>query len=89
MVAVLALARPVPAIVTAARVRLNAISARTSQAAFAVNTPGAGGEERVEPVRVEQGRLVPGLVVQLWDPPDDQPCDDVFILLPGGERGEP
>ena len=39
IVAVVALLRPVPApaMVAAARVRLNAITARTSQAAFAVN----------------------------------------------------
>jgi len=39
MVAVVALARPAPAMVAAARVRLNAMTARTSQAAFAVKTP--------------------------------------------------
>ena len=39
IVAVVALARPAPAMVAAARVRLNSITARTSQAAFAVNTP--------------------------------------------------
>ena len=39
IVAVVALASPVPAIVAAARVRLNAMSARTSHAAFAVHTP--------------------------------------------------
>src|SRR5450830_93905 len=39
MVAVVALAMPAPAMVAAARVRLNAMTARTSQAAFAVNTP--------------------------------------------------
>ena len=37
MVAVVALASPVPAIVAAARVRLNSMTANTSQAAFAVN----------------------------------------------------
>jgi len=39
MVAVVALAGPVSAMVAAARARLKAIPARTSQAAFAVNTP--------------------------------------------------
>jgi len=39
MVAVVALAIAVPAAVAAARVRLNAMTARTSQAAFAVNDP--------------------------------------------------
>ncbi len=39
MVAVVALAIAGPLRVAAARVRLNAITARTSQAAFAVNTP--------------------------------------------------
>ena len=39
MVAVVALPSPVPAIVAAARVRLKAITASTSQAALAVNTP--------------------------------------------------
>jgi hypothetical protein len=39
MVAVVAFVRPVPAVVAAARVRLKAITARTSHAAFAVNTP--------------------------------------------------
>ena len=39
MVAVLDLASAVPAIVAAARVRLNAITASTSQAAFAANLP--------------------------------------------------
>ena len=39
MVAVVALARPTPARVAAARVRLNAIVARVVQAALAVNTP--------------------------------------------------
>ena len=39
MVAVVALARLVPAIVAAARMRLNAITAQTSQAAFAANFP--------------------------------------------------
>ena len=38
-VALVALARWSPARVAAARVRLNAITAHTSQAAFAVNTP--------------------------------------------------
>ena len=42
MVAVVALARPAPAMLAAARVRLNAIVARVVQAALAVNTPGAG-----------------------------------------------
>ncbi len=39
MVAVVALARPVPVILAPARVRLNAMTARTSQAGFAVNFP--------------------------------------------------
>ena len=39
IVAVVARARPFPAIVAAARVRLNAMTARTSQAALAVKTP--------------------------------------------------
>ena len=39
MVAVVALARSVPAMVAAVRVRLNAITASTSQAALAVNLP--------------------------------------------------
>ena len=39
MVAVVALARFGPLVVAAARVRLNAITASTSQAAFAVNVP--------------------------------------------------
>ena len=39
IVAVVALARSVPVIVAAARVRLNAITASTSQAALAVNRP--------------------------------------------------
>lgn len=39
MVAVVALAKPSPVMVAADRVRLKAITARTSQAAFAVNTP--------------------------------------------------
>ena len=39
IVAVLALASVGPVMVAAARVRLNAMTARTSQAAFAVKTP--------------------------------------------------
>jgi hypothetical protein len=39
MVAVVALASDGPATLAAARVRLNAMTARTSQAAFAVNLP--------------------------------------------------
>ena len=39
IVAVVALASPGPVMVAAARVRLNAITASTSQAAFAVNFP--------------------------------------------------
>ena len=39
MVAVVVLARSGPAIAAAARVRLNAITARTSQAALALNFP--------------------------------------------------
>jgi len=39
MVAVVALTRPASAMVAAARVRLKAITARNSQAAFAVSTP--------------------------------------------------
>ena len=46
IVAVVARARPFPAIVAAARVKLNAITARTSQAALAVKRPTAGGPER-------------------------------------------
>jgi hypothetical protein len=89
IVAVVALARAGPVVVAAARVRLNAMTAQTSQAAFAVKTPGqvreggvlqvgvdvlddgvaavglvggdgvqvGGGEECVEPPRLEQRRL--------------------------------
>jgi len=39
MVAVVALARPAPATLAAARARLNAIVARVVQAALVVNTP--------------------------------------------------
>ena len=42
IVAVVALVRPGPVRVAAARVRLNAITASRSQAALALNTPEAG-----------------------------------------------
>lgn len=51
MVAVVALARSATTMVAAARVRLKAITARTSQAAFAVNTPRAVQESEEQNTR--------------------------------------
>ena len=50
---------------------------------------GAGGEERVEPVRVEEGSLpVGGVLVQLGDAAHDKPAHDLVGFLLRGECGE-
>ena len=50
---------------------------------------GAGREERVEPVRVEEGRL-PGALerIQFWNPANDQAPGDAFSEPPQAERRE-
>jgi hypothetical protein len=50
---------------------------------------GAGGEEGVEPVGVEDGPLSgTGVRVQVRDPADHQAPGDAFALFAGAERGE-
>lgn len=42
---------------------------------------GAGGEERVEPMGIEQSRLLSVFRVQLGDPTDNQTPRDLLALL--------
>jgi len=42
---------------------------------------GAGGEERVEPVRVEQGRLVEVFLVELGDAAPYEASEDLFAFF--------
>ena len=49
---------------------------------------GCGGEEGVEPVRVEQGRVGKVLLVQFRDSPHREAPGDVVFLRSGGECGE-